>query len=231
MKKLGLIGGVGPASTVDYYNYVIDGWRKATDSSDYPEFSVENVNMTEMLDYLERREYGALAQFLAARIERLKNAGADFAAIASNTPHIVLDELKRISPLPILSIIDSACAAARDNGIKKLLVLGTKFTMTSGLYDSVLPSFGVTPVLPSDCDKETVHSIIFPKLEDGIVVPEDKNRLIKLIEQYKNDCVIDGVLLGCTELPLMLKQSDFKDLNVLDTAAIHAAAIVKEMLK
>lgn len=231
MKKLGLIGGLGPASTLDYYSLIIDGYRKLAATDAYPEFTVENVDMTAMLKFLSVGDYDGLTEFLRERVMRLKAAGADFAAIASNTPHIVYRRLREVSPLPVLSIVDAACAYAHASGIKKLLVLGTIFTMTSGLYADALPHYGVTPVLPSDEDKKLVHSCIFPKLEDGIVDEADKIMMLSLIDKYVKSEGIDGVLLGCTELPIMIKQADVPGVKVIDTTATHCDAIVKEMIK
>ncbi len=231
MKKLGLIGGVGPASTHDYYRYIIEGYRAAQNDGSYPDFLIESIDMTEMLDYMSKNDYDGVAKMLSSKIENLYAAGADFAAVASNTPHIVYDRLKTLSPIPILSIVDAACKKAQSLKLKKVLILGTKFTMTSGLYDKIFPQYNIEPILPVGEDIDVVHSCIFPKLEDGIVDSNDKKKLVALVEKYRNDHKIDGVLLGCTELPLMLSQSDFSTLSVLDTSKIHCEAIVKEMLK
>lgn len=230
MKKLGLIGGIGPASTVDYYNYIIDGWRKATRGDDYPNFLIDNINMSEMLGYLERREMVKLVMMLQSSVLGLVAAGAEFIAVASNTPHTVYDDLQARSPVPVVSIVRATAEYAAAQGYKKVLLLGTKFTMSNRFYPDELIRYGLETVVPSAEDVEKIHSIIFPKLEDGIVDEADKERLLKIIDSYIKNDGIDAVILGCTELPIMIKQNDTA-VPVIDTTRVHAAAIVRFMTR
>ncbi len=230
MKKLGLIGGIGPASTVDYYNYIVEGWRKAARSDDYPDFLIASINMNEMLGYLDRREMARLVMLLQNTVQGLYAAGAEFIAVASNTPHVVFDELQARSPVPVVSIVRATAEYAASHEYKKALLLGTKFTMSSQFYPEELKKHGVDCVVPSADDIEKVHSIIFPKLENGEVDKADKARLLDLIEIYRKNTCAEAVILGCTELPLMIKQAD-TSLPVIDTTRIHADAIIKFMLR
>lgn len=184
--------------------------------------------MTRMLDFLNLQDYKGIIEFLKNHIVDLKNAGADFVAIASNTPHIVFNELVKVSPLPLVSIIESTCKFAEKNEYKRVLILGTKFTMQSGLYTFALKNHNITAIVP-DCEEiEKVHSIIFPKLEQGIVIPEDKKQMINIANKICEDKKISAVVLGCTEIPIMIKPGDLLK-PVLNTTKIHVDAILDEM--
>jgi len=228
MKKAGIIGGIGPASTLDYYRGIIDGYRSRTNDGDYPEMFINSVNMTEMLSYIQNKDWSALVDMLVDAVSELYNAGADFAAIASNTPHIVFDEVEKRTPIPILSIVKETCEYARSKGCRKAVVIGTLFTMSSGLYSDALGKYGITAVVPSDAEKEMIHGIIFPNLENGIVIPEDKQKMLAVVNRLIEEHDADALILGCTELPLMIKEGDVGTM-ILDTAKIHIASIVEHI--
>lgn len=229
MKKLGIVGGLGPASTIDYYRDIIDECRKSLGDDQYPEIVIDSVNMGELVSAIERENYDSVASQLLKSIENLKNAGADFVVIASNSPHIVWDKIKDKSPLKILSIIDAACDYIESCGYKKVLIFATKFTMKNGLYSRALSSRGFDWVLPNAEDIEILGDIIYPNLENGIVIPEDKKRMIEIAEKYIAKTCADSLLLGCTEIPLMIKHGDVS-VPVISTTEIHIARIVKELL-
>lgn len=230
MQKAGVIGGMGPASTLDYYRGIVDGYRAAKTDGSYPVLTLESINMTEMLDFVSQENWSPLVSMLLAAVRNVKNAGADFAAIASNTPHIVFRELEEKSPLPLVSIVEETCRYAADAGCARVIVLGTKFTMTSGLYTDMFPRYGIEALIPDREGREFVHSMIFPKLEERTVDPEDKADMIEFTEELIRNSHADAVMLGCTELPLMIRPGDLS-IPTLDTAQIHIAAIVRELLK
>lgn len=230
MKKLGLIGGIGPASTVDYYNYIIEGWRKARRDGNYPDFLIENINMSEMLSSLDKGDYIRLILQLHNSVLGLVAAGAEFIAIASNTPHVVINDLQARSPVPIVSIVKTTADYALSRGYKKVLLLGTKFTLSHNFYPDAFKNAGVECIVPEGGDVEAVHNVIFPNLEEGLVIPADKKALLALIERYRAEKAVDAVVLGCTELPIMIKQNDLS-LPVIDTTRVHADAIVQFMLR
>lgn len=227
-KVPGIIGGVGPASTLDYYNDLINGFRTITKDNSYPNILIKSIDMTLMLSFLDANNYDGLVVFLKNHVQNLKDAGADFAAIASNTPHIVFEELSKVSPLPLVSIVESTCQYAKEKDYEKVLILGTKFTMQSTLYTSAFERYGIKAIVPSSSDIEKVHSLIFPKLEDGIVVPEDKEDMIFLSNRICKEQNIDAVVLGCTEIPIMIKEGDL-DCPILNTTQIHTKSILSKM--
>jgi aspartate racemase len=220
--KFGIIGGIGPVSTVDYYNGIIANCLNAGKS--YPELVINSIDMNRMCSYFEKEDYNNVLSVIVSALYNLKEAGADYAAIASNTPHIIFDEIKKYSPLPLVSIVEQTCKYIADKGYKKVLFLGTAFTMKSGLYAKSLKKFGIATIIPRPDDIETIHGLIFPNLENGIVIAEDKAKMIAVSEKYIKEFNIEAVILGCTEIPLMIKEGDMS-VPVINTTQIHIDAI------
>ena len=229
MKKAGIVGGIGPASTLDYYNGIVGGVRAAAMSDDYPRLVIDSVNMTEMIGYVANGDWERLTELLAASVAHLASAGAEFAAIASNTPHLVFDALKARVELPLISIVEETCRYAAERGVRKAAVLGTRFTMRSDLYTEAFRKYGIDAVVPDEKRQSEVYGIIFPNLENGVVLPEEKERLLQISRELLESEQADALVLGCTELPLAIKPGDV-DTVLLDTAQIHIGAIVREIL-
>lgn len=229
MKKAGIIGGIGPASTLDYYSGIIGGVRGRAKDENYPRLVIDSVNMAEMIGYISANEPDKLIGLLVGSVGHLAAAGADFAAIASNTPHIVFDEVSERSAIPLISIVDAACRYAVHAGCCKAVVLGTLFTMRSGLYSKALERHGIEAVLPDEQTQNEVWGLIYPNLENGLVIPGDKARLVEIAKRLVDSSKADALLLGCTELPLAIKPGDI-DTLLLDTMQIHIEAIVNEIM-
>lgn len=225
--KFGIVGGIGPASTVDYYNGIIQKYLEVRGT--YPELVIDSVDMNRMCGYFDNKDYNNALSMLVSSIYNLKNAGAEYAAIASNTPHIIFDEISRYSPLPIISIVEETCKNIAANGFKKVLVLGTGFTMKSEFYTKSLMKYGIEAITPRIDDIEKLQSIIFPNLENGIVVNEDKAKMISISESYIKEFNAEAVVLGCTEIPLMIKEGDMS-VPVVNTTQIHIDAISKLLI-
>jgi len=228
MNKVGIVGGIGPASTLDYYSGIISGVRSKNGGEDYPGIIINSINMTEMLSLVSREDWDTLAKMLLAAIDSLSAAGADFAVIASNTPHIVFDQVQRQSALPLISIVDATCKEAQTQKVKRAVIIGTRFIMSSGLYPEALKKYDIAAFVPSESDQTAIHGIIFPKLEDGIVDQKDKQKMLGIAERLIAKYNADVLILGCTELPLMIKDSDI-DAMVLNTTQIHIDAIVNHI--
>lgn len=224
MKRIGILGGLGPESTVEYYQALIKLCMEKTGDGHYPEIIVNSVDMTEMLSFLEHGNLIGLADFLVDAIASLERSGANFAAIASNTPHIVIDEVKTRSQLPVLGIVDCVCERASNLGLQRLLLTGTGFTMASRFYPDFFQEKGISVLVPSQSEQNEIHSMIFPDLENGIVDPVKKVRFHSLCESIIQREHLDGLILGCTELPLIASPEDFS-VPVLNTARIHIESI------
>ena len=225
MKKAGIIGGIGPASTLDYYSGIIDGVRAKANDDNYPEIIINSINMTKMLSLVQNKDWDGLVEMLLTAIQNLADAGAEFAAIASNTPHIVFDQVQAKSPLPLNSIVDATCRYAQSQNYKKAVIIGTKFTMSSGLYSEAFSRYSIAAVTPFENQQEAIYNLFFPNLENGIIVPEDKIKMLKIVNGLIMEHQADTLVLGCTEFPLMIKDGDV-DAFILNTTQIHIDAIV-----
>lgn len=231
MKKFGLIGGVGPESTIAYYRLIIKRFQEITKSNSYPDFIIINVNMTEMLDYVVNRDYDKLTDFLEKSILDLQKSGVNFGAIASNTPHIVFDKLVDRINLPMISIVEETCKKSQLLNLKTVGLFGTKSTMTNDFYLKTAAKFGLHVVIPTEKEMDYIHHKYMNELVYNDIKDDTKNSLIQIAENLKVKYSIDGLIIGGTELSLILSQSDFKDIYLLDTAIIHVDSIVNEMVK
>lgn len=224
MRKAGIVGGLGPASTIDYYREIIENFRKAHGQDVYPELVIDSVNMHELVSAVEVGDYNTVAEMLIKSVGNLQRAGADFAAISANTPHIAWDKIIDRVDIPLLSIIEATCDFVVKKKYKNVVVFGTKFTMRNGLYSNALKERGINAITPDDADIEQLGDIIYPNLENGIVIPKDKKTMIAIAEKYIHEYHADALLLGCTEIPLMIKEGDVT-VPVIDTVKIHVSAI------
>jgi aspartate racemase len=185
--------------------------------------------MTEMMGYITANAWDEVTAQLVRAIDQLAAAGADFAVIASNTPHIVFDAIRARSRLPLISIVEATCRYTAEIGCRRAAVLGTLFTMQSGLYTKAFERYGIEAFAPDEETQKEVYGLFFPNLENGIVIPEDRERLIVIAKEFVNSSRADALVLGCTELPLAIKPGDI-DTMLLDTVQIHIEAIIREIL-
>ena len=230
MKRLGIVGGIGPEATIDYYRMLVELYLQEKRS--YPEIIIYSIDMNRMLDITERGDMDELIRYLLNSLEALKLSGADFAIIASNTPHMVFDKLEKVSPLELISIVEETCRRAKALQMQKLLLLGTKFTMTSSFYRRVFSQEGIDIVVPRRKEIEYIHEKIFEELEAGIIVQETKNRILEIISSIERKDRIQGVILGCTELPLMFPEEDTGfGTRFLNTSRIHVESALKRMIE
>ena len=155
MPTVGLVGGLGPESTIDYYRRILEAWQREEPST-APSIVIDSLDVHKGLQLVEH-DRPALIEYLLGSLHRLAGAEADFAAMTANTPHIVFDELAARSPLPLLSIVEVCAAEARKRGLRRLLLLGTRFTMEASFYPDVASRYGVIVVAPDDRDRHWVH--------------------------------------------------------------------------
>lgn len=229
MKKLGLVGGMGPESTIPYYHDIVYGVQKKLGRRENPCLTVESVDVFRILGLCGEEKYDELTEYLMKAIRNLAAAGADFAALSANTPHIVFDRLQEQSPLPLLSIVEAACREAEHRGLTKLGLLGTVFTMKQDFFKKPFREKSIEIITPSEPEMEIVNEKIAAELELGIVKEETLAYFQKLITDMKQEHDIQAVVLGCTELPLLLNDK-VSPVPCLDTMQIHIDAIVKEIL-
>lgn len=230
MRRVGLIGGLGPESTVDYYKLIIQKYRERTADDSYPEMIIDSLNVTQGIAFLNAGQHDALADYLVAATERLAIAGVDFGAIAANTPHIVFDAMAKRSPIPFISIVEAACAAVQASGAKRVGLLGTRFTMTGRFFPQVFERAGIELLIPSPEEVAFIHEKYLGELLVGVFKDETRDELACIIRRLVADEKLDAILLAGTELPLILRGVDFA-VPMLDTAIIHVEAIVEEILR
>ena len=230
MKKVGIVGGLGPASTIDYYRDIIEIYRKVYGDDNYPEIVIDSINMSDIIGGITNNDFDRVATYLLHSISNLEKAGASFVAIASNTPHIVWDRIVNKASIPLISIIDATCNYIVRKNYSKVLIFATKFTMKNGLYSDALSKIGIDWILPKEEDIEILGDIIYPNLENGIVIAEDKVRMIQIAEKYIKKYNADSILLGCTEIPLMIKPNDVS-VPVINTTEIHIERICEVLMQ
>jgi aspartate racemase len=230
MKTVGIIGGIGPESTIEYYRLIIKLYREHVPDGNYPPIIINSINMTQMLDLIGAKRFSEVTQYLKNEIDTLARAGADFGLLASNTPHVVFDDLESVSPIPLISIVEVTCRKAKELGLERLGLFGTRFTMQGGFYGGVFKKQGMVIVPPPDDDQEYIHEKYMSELVNGIILGETKTRLLEIVERLKKEQSVQGIILGGTELPLILKDGDDRDIPFLDTTRIHVGRVVSQLV-
>lgn len=226
MKKIGLIGGIGPASTVEYYLGLIQKSLNEQSNSVYPEIVIDSVNMLKHDMALENGDYSALGGYLLSSLFNLKAAGAEVAAITANTEHIVWNRICNNFPLPVISIVEETVKEIQRLHYEKVLIFGTESTLRSGLYEKALAANGIKTVIPANAEISLLGKLIYPNLENGVVIPSDKEKMIALANKYIDKENVDALILGCTELPLAIKPDDV-NVPILNTTQVHINAIYR----
>src|SRR6266568_7006346 len=230
MKTIGIIGGLGPESTVEYYQNIIALYRERQRDGSYPEFIINSVDLKKGLDFMAANNLGGMADYLLEEIGKLEQAGANFCLISANTPHIVFDEVAAKSPIPLISIVEATCAAAKARKLKRLALFGTRYTMQANFYPKVLAREGIDLLMPEREDQDYIHEKYFSELVPGKFLPETRAGLLAIVDRMKARSDIDGVVLAGTELPLLLRDPEYHATPFLDTTKIHVEAAVAEML-
>ncbi len=230
MKTVGIVGGIAPESTIEYYRQIIVSYREHSSLGNYPSILINSINLKKMLDLIAAAELAAVSAYLLDAIEKLARAGADFAVLASNTPHIVFDELRERSLLPLISIVEATCAEAETRGLKRVGLFGTRFTMQGRFYPDVFSRAGIQLVVPDEAEQDYIHERYMSELVNGIFLPKTRVRLLEIVDQLKERSGIDGVVLGGTELPLILRDAEHNGVPFLDTTRIHVRRIVAELV-
>jgi aspartate racemase len=229
MKTLGIIGGIGPESTVEYYRRIHVLYRQLIADGSAPSIIINSIDNKKLLDLVGADQLGELSEYLTAEVEKLARAGATFALLAANTPHLVFASIARQSSIPLLSIVTATCAAAKNRGLTRLGLLGTRFTMQSSFYREALSHEKIELFVPDAEEQAWIHEKYMQELLKGIILPETRARLLAIIKALKERSQIDGVILGGTELSLILRDESVFGVQVLDTTQIHVEAAVAQL--
>jgi len=229
MKTLGLIGGTGPESTVDYYRLLIAQYREKAGGNS-PLVIINSVNLKQMIDWMGANELGKVTDYLVEAFGKLEKAGADFGALTANTPHIVFDELKQRCSLPLISIVEATCERAEALGFKTVGLFGTRYTMQAPFYPAVFSRTNVKLVMPNAQEQEFIHDKYFNELLKDVFLPETRDAVLAIADEMKARDGIEGLILGGTELPLILRREEHNGIHFLDTTRIHVDRLIKELL-
>jgi aspartate racemase len=234
MKTLGLIGGIGPESTIEYYRLIIAGYRERDPKRAYPSIIVNSINLQQYIDWLNARQLDEFAKGLIQEIEVLVRAGAEFGALCSNTPHIVFDELQRSTSLPLISIVEATCERVQQLGLKRVALFGTRFTMQGRFYPDVFSRAGVELVTPDESDQNFIHEKYMNELLNDKFLPETREQMLAIADRLQERAGIEGIILGGTELPLLLSPETFTDgqrngIRFFDTTRIHVDKLIEEL--
>lgn len=225
-KTIGMIGGIAPASTIDYYQRIISRFQERTGQRDYPSVIINSINMNQMMDMINNDRLDELVDYLSEEIFVLEKAGAKVIFLASNTPHIVYRPLVSRVRTKMVSIIDSTVAYAQSKGYHRLGLFGTLSTMEGEFYQEGFEAAGMEIITPMPDERKYIHKIYMEELARGRFMPETKNRLLAIANRMYQEGQIDSLILGGTELPLILKSSDMEDIELLNTTKIHVEQIL-----
>ena len=229
MKTLGIIGGIAPESTIDYYRTIIALYRERKPDGSYPPLLINSIDLQRVLAAAGAGELDTLTDWLLVELEKLERAGADLAILASNTPHLVFDELERRASLPLISIVAATCEVAKTRGLKSLALFGTRFTMQAPGYRDVFSKHGIAVIVPEPADQDYIHEKYMSELVAGVFLPETRAGLLAIVDRMATQGNSDGVILGGTELPLILREPSHNGIPFLNTTRIHCEAAVERM--
>jgi aspartate racemase len=230
MKLIGIVGGIGPESTIDYYRLFISTYRERKPDGGYPPVVINSIDLARVLKLVGSNDLAGLAAYMLEEIRRLAGAGATHGLLSSNTPHIVFEEIRRASPIPLISIVETACREATARKLKRLGLFGTRFTMRGGFYQKVFAGEGMEIRVPEPADLEFIHDTYLNELVNGVVRAETRERYIAIARKMREQQGIEALILGGTELPLLLRDAIDIGMTLLDTARLHVEAAVSELL-
>jgi len=227
MTTVGIVGGLGPESTIDYYRRILAAWERE-EATSAPSIVIDSHDVKRAL-HLVAHDRPALVDNLLATIARLAGAGVDFVAISANTPHVVFDALAARATVPLLSIVEVCASEASRRGLRRLALLGTRFTMEAPFYPEVFARRGIAVVVPGEAERAWVHERYVGELLRGDFRDETRREMVAVVERLRDAAGVDGVILGGTELPLLLGETTIAGLPALDTTALHVEAIVARL--
>lgn len=225
MKKIGLVGGTGPEATLMYYRELNAKIDELTNGTVMPDLSIESVNFHKAWDYVTKEQYEELADYLSEKVNHLMESGSEIVSLTAGTMHIVYDEIVKKTNASLVSIPGAVCEEVVKRGYKKVGLLGTIFTMEKDYMKKDLLQSDVEVFVPEKSDRELVAKRIYDELERGIVKDATLHEFNEIIEKMKNEYAIEAVILGCTELPLLLN-NDNCALPCLDSVEIHIQKLI-----
>jgi len=230
-RVLGILGGTGPESTVDYYRSVVATWRRRRPDGSYPRVVINSIEAGRVFQNLAAGDFRAVGRDLGPAVAALAAAGCQRALLAANATHLAFDQIDPPPSIPLIHIVDAARDAAATAGHRRVGLLGTRFVMESDLYPARFGQSGLEVTMPTPAERELVHGIYFGELIPGIVRDQSRSALTAVVAAMRERDEIDAVILGGTELALILTEPKCAGVPVLNTAQIHVDAAVDWLLQ
>lgn len=229
MKKLGILGGISSASTIDYYKKIMELYYKKFGNYYYPEINIESLNFQYFTDLENKNAMTEYKAYILQGIQNLQKAGSEVIIMAANSPHSVFSDINSQSHIPIISIVDSVAKRAANLNLKKVLLTGIKYTMQHSFYHDGFKAFNIEVIIPSSEEQDIIEKIIFDELVIGRVSPTSQCEFLNIIKNYVRTENIDGVILGCTELPALVNNLK-SSVTFLNTLQIHCEETLNYIL-
>lgn len=226
METIGIVGGTGPESTITYYRLLVAAYRERRPDGSYPPILINSIDLKKMLDLIGAGQLTEVTDYLAGAVHQLAQAGAKLGLLAACTPHLVFDAIQRQSPIPLVSIVEAACETARGMGLQRVGLFGTRFTMQGRFFPDVFERAGIGVIVPAPDEQAYIHDRYLTELVNGIKNPETRNGLLAIVERMNERDHIQGLILGGTELTVILDPSVEARVPLLDTTQIHVLAAV-----
>ena len=222
MKKIGLIGGITPESTILYYRILNQLNSNNLGKPHSAEVVINSFDFGQIAQLQKESRWDLLDDIMAKAGKDLENAGANCILICANTMHLCIDAVRKVVTIPVIHIAEATSKSILDKKLKKVALLGTKYTMEKDFFIDILTSFGIETIIPELEEREIIHTIIYDELSTGFINPVSKEKYLKIIDRLIKSGA-EGVILGCTEIPLLVQQEDVV-VPVFDTTTIHATA-------
>ena len=216
-----MIGGIGPESTIEYYRAFIAAGHRA--------IVLNSVELPRLLAWMNAGQFEETADYLAAEVGRLAAAGATVGLIAANSPHVVFDEVQARSPIPLVSIVEATRAHVQSLGLTRAALFGTRFTMQGGFFPRVFERHGLTVVMPTESEQAYIHDKYINELLKNVFAPATERGLFAIADSIIERDRVEALILGGTELPLLLKDSTYRGIPLLDTTKIHVGAVLAQL--
>lgn len=228
MKRIGILGGMSPESTIHYYQLIVQLYIQQYGNHGYPELVIFSVSFEQYIKWQEAGDWDAIGKELAKGAQILENAGAEFIVVATNTMHKVVDVIQAAISIPVLNLLDVVSESMLARGVTKAGLLGTRYTMEDGFYAAGLAKHGIEVVVPDSKDRDLVHRVIYDELIKGVILPSSKAKFQSIVTDLQNNGA-QGVVLGCTEIPMLIGDGDVS-IPVFDTTRLHAEAALRYAL-
>jgi aspartate racemase len=223
----GLVGGLGPEATIDYYRRLLAAWESRFPGTS-PPLVIDSLDAARVF-HLAATDRPGLVEYIAASVHRLESAGVHFAVITSNTTHLVYEDVAARARVPMISIVETCADEAVRRGFGRCLLLGTRNTMDGTLYPTAFSKRGIRLFVPEPAERVWIHDRYVNQLVKGIVRDETREELVALVRQMHETHALDAVILGGTELPLLFREPTIAGLAVLDTTGLHVDAIIRRL--